>query len=77
LKLAHLAIFVDGALSGPNGISHLQLMSLCKHNIIANSTFSWWGAWLNENPGRIVIAPARWYADGRPTEIVPERWVKI
>lgn len=56
----------------------LRLMSLCRHHIIANSSFSWWGAWLGEKPGQRVIAPQRWFADPeRPNDIVPERWERI
>lgn len=57
----------------------LRLMSLCKHNIIANSSYSWWGAWLNNNKNKIVIAPKKWFND--PTkdtkDLIPESWVKI
>lgn len=54
------------------------LMSLCKNNIIANSSYSWWGAWLNSNSDKIVIAPEKWFSDEtiNTKDIVPESWIK-
>lgn len=65
---------------GEESYRDMQLMSLCKHNIIPNSSFSWWGAWLNNNPNKIVIAPEKWFNDCTNMDysnIVPETWIKI
>jgi len=62
---------------GKESFRDMQLMSLCKHNIIANSSFSWWGAWLNQNPDKIVIAPSRWMNSEGWSEIIPEDWMTI
>jgi hypothetical protein len=57
----------------------INLMSLCSHHIIANSTFSWWGAWLCTNPGKIVIAPYQWLKERTAEELdlLPSDWLKI
>lgn len=58
----------------------LLLMSLCNHNIIANSTFSWWGAYFNKNPGKIVCYPNVWFGpkcNNSTRDLFPENWVKV
>jgi len=63
---------------GAQSFIDMQLMSLCKHHIIANSSFSWWGAWLNPGARKIVVAPQAWFANGTTTDdLIPEGWARL
>lgn len=58
-------------------VEELMIMASCKHAIIPNSTFHWWGAWLIKDANKIVIAPEGWFADGTKTDIIPEEWIQM
>ena len=57
----------------------LRLMTLCSHHIIANSTFSWWGAWLCPNQDKVTIAPSDWFKEAKhgADDLIPEDWIRI
>jgi len=65
--------------SADNNYQDLRLMSQCNHNIIANSSFSWWGAWLNNNPEKIVYAPKNWFNNPKnvTSDLIPSDWSTI
>jgi hypothetical protein len=70
--------FVEAS-GGPSPVDDMWLMTLCRHNIIANSSFSWWGGWLNKNDDKIVIAPSVWFTSGETDtgDLIPNGWKKI
>ncbi len=75
INISNKAHFIEHN-KGQNSYCDMQLMSLCKHHIIANSSFSWWGAWLGSNPEKIVIAPQQWFAQSAtPDGLIPASWI--
>lgn len=64
---------------GATGPEELWLMSLCRHHVIANSSFSWWGAWLDPRPDALVVAPGRWFeTDAHDTsDLLPQGWLRV
>jgi hypothetical protein len=78
LQTKKKAYYIDWN-TGRASFKDMQLMSHCKHNLIANSSFSWWGAWLNTNPQKIVIAPRRWFNDTSidTSDLIPDNWITI
>lgn len=76
LKFSYPVSYLDNK----NGSDDMRVGKHCKHDICSNSSFSWWAAWLNENPDKIVVAPKTWFEDEQAnaeTEIVPAQWLRI
>lgn len=79
IKIQEPMLFVDIA-GGKKDYLELDTMRKCRHNIIANSSFSWWGAYLNNNPTKIVVAPAQWAADDNYNSYLQVQfpsWIKL
>lgn len=76
LKFNNRTTYIDW---NTDGAEDLRLMKSCKHNIIANSSFSWWGAWLNTNQTKIVVAPKQWFNDPaiNTNDVIPGSWQRI
>ena len=80
LKINFPTYYIDWN-KGKESFRDMQLMSLCKYNIIANSSFSWWSVWLNNNEEKNIIAPKRWFVDEQKNELLdcfyPQGCIKI
>lgn len=78
LKFTQPTTYVDHN-SPDQGFEDMRLMTACQHHIIANSSFSWWGAWLDPRPAKIVIAPKNWFQDPSmdASDVVPDEWIKL
>jgi hypothetical protein len=71
----HPSVYIDHNQTAPH--EDLRLMYFCKHHIIANSSFSWWGAWLNVNAEKKVIAPRNWFRTLENKDIIPNGWLTL
>jgi hypothetical protein len=78
LKAKQSMTFVD-INDGQTAYEDLRLMSLCEHHIIANSTFSWWGAWLGTNPHKLVLVPKNWFKQKNinTKDLYPQNWLTV
>lgn len=79
MTFSYPTVFVGDEYFGVKAGGNMYLMSQCKYFVIANSSFSWWGAWLSEREGKVVVAPKRWLADATidTSDVTPSEWVRI
>jgi hypothetical protein len=79
LQFPFTTTFVGEEYAGTKGEGHIALMNACKHFIIPNSSFGWWGAWLSTYEQKIVVAPQRWFTDNtvNTNDITPPEWVRM
>jgi hypothetical protein len=79
ISVPHRECIWAGEHAPRSGVSDLWLMSKARHHIIANSTFSWWGAWLSEREDGLTIAPAAWFRDSSICcdDLIPDEWVRL
>lgn len=77
IRIAAPSVYVDGNADAPEVDIHL--MSVCRHHVCANSSFSWWGAWLGSHPDKSVVAPTRWFASSQldAADLVPATWLRL
>lgn len=76
LSQPHVYVDINNA---STNYEDMRLMSICKHHIIANSSFSWWGAWLNPSKNKTVIAPKQWMKDPQiqTSDLIPDNWIRL
>ena len=78
IRLGENVIYISHN-SGSQNYEDMRLMSACKHNIISNSSFSWWGAWLNQNTNKRIYAPSRWVRRESLSnnDLIPKSWIQL
>ena len=79
LRFKFFTTFLTHEHAGHKFNNYFQLMSLCKHFVIPNSTFAWWAAWLSQNPEKIVIAPYKWFNSNsiNTADLIPVNWIRV